>query len=442
MQPRVFIPLVDFNNLAELRKTCPAVSKAQKKSRIRRTLIVCLFGSMALGLTLVTASAQWATSPANLPDTLIRAAGVDVNGNFYVIGGRTSDTAGSDFQHILVFDSNSGSWTEPAPTLPDNQTNNMACASLTVGNNSVIYCVGGSAAGQSTATARVFSYDPNVMLNPIQTLSSADNWPGDPSGTILPGGFAVANNKLYILGGFNINVSSTNQIWEFNPAGAVGSKWTQEVHAPEGIAFASATTINGVIYVAGASDFSGGILLDTAHSFSFNPTSNTIGSIAPIPRATGETRAVTLANRMWVLGGGRVTPNPGNEVDVYDPGTNSWLLAPSFAIARRNFPAASDGNHIWIAGGYASDGSPLSSLEIYTPPPLQITSVTHLDNGHIALQGTGVVGAVHTIQASADVNASNFSALARVTATAGGVITYDDAGAVGLTKRFYRLTFP
>ena len=36
-------------------------------------------------------------------------------------------------------------------------------------------------------------------------------------GTILPGGFTVANNKLYILGGFDINVASTNQIWQFDP---------------------------------------------------------------------------------------------------------------------------------------------------------------------------------------------------------------------------------
>ena len=79
----------------------------------------------------------------------------------------------------------------------------------------MIYCVGGSAAGQTTATARVFFYNP--VTDTVTTLTSGDNWPGDAAGTILPGGFAVANNKLYILGGFNINVASTNQIWEFDP---------------------------------------------------------------------------------------------------------------------------------------------------------------------------------------------------------------------------------
>ena len=45
-------------------------------------------------------------------------------------------------------------------TFPDNQMNNMACGVLTVSGTPHIYCVGGSAAGQTTATARVFSYNP------------------------------------------------------------------------------------------------------------------------------------------------------------------------------------------------------------------------------------------------------------------------------------------
>src|SRR5437667_4519711 len=94
-------------------------------------------------------------------------------------------------------------------TLPDNTMNNMACGVLTLSGTSYIYCVGGSAAGQTTATARVFFYNP--VADMVTTLTSADNWPGDAAGTILPGGFAVASNKLYILGGFIINVASHNQ---------------------------------------------------------------------------------------------------------------------------------------------------------------------------------------------------------------------------------------
>ena len=55
---------------------------------------------------------------------------------------------------------------------------------------------------------------------------------------------------------------------------------------------------------------------------------------------------------MWVLGGGRVAPNPSNEVDIYDPGTDSWSLGTPFSNARRNFPADSDGTRVWLGGGY------------------------------------------------------------------------------------------
>jgi hypothetical protein len=246
----------------------------------------------------------------------------------------------------------------------------MACGVLNVSGTDFIYCVGGSAAGQATATARVFFYNP--VTDTLTSLSAADNWPGDAAGTILPGGFAVANNKLYTLGGFNVNVASTNQIWEFDPAAAVGSKWTQKVNTPEGVMYAPTCTIGGIIYLAGASDFQGGLVVDTTNSFSFNPATNTIGTITPIPRATGETRALNFNGQMLVMGGGRVAPNPSNEVDIYDPGTNTWTTGspvPAFITARRNFPTDTDGNtHIWLSGGYDSTGVPTASMEIFFCP--------------------------------------------------------------------------
>src|SRR6202030_1965389 len=102
----------------------------------------------------------------------------------------------------------------------------------------------------------------------------------------------------------------------------------------------------GIIYVGGASDFSGGTVIDTTNSFSFNPGTNTIGTIAAIPRATGETRALNFNGLMLVMGGGRVAHHPSNEVDVYDPGSNTWTTgAPvsAFMTARRNFPTDTDG---------------------------------------------------------------------------------------------------
>jgi hypothetical protein len=324
---------------------------------------------------------SWSAGP-NLPPNpgvLIRAVGVFFpDGNFYSVGGRTSDVAGSDFQHVLQYNPGSNSWTLKAVTLPDNSMNNMACGVMTVSGTPLIYCVGGSFAGGAAGTGRVFSYDPATDTS---TTLAGDDWPG-AMGTILPGGFAVANNKLYILGGFNINVASTNQIWQFDPTAAVGAKWTQMVNTPEGIMYAPTCSINGIIYVAGASDYQGGTVVDTTNSFSFDPVANTIGSILPIPRATGETRALVFNGGMYVMGGGRVAPNPSNEVDIFDPGTNSWTIGIPFVNPRRNFPADTDGtDHIWLAGGY-EPSTPAADMEIFfqcpqgTPTPTPTATPT------------------------------------------------------------------
>jgi plastocyanin len=324
----------------------------------------------------------WSAGP-NMPTPLVRAVGVyfQPNGNFYTMGGRTADTAGSDFQHAYQFSPVSNSWTQRASTFPDNQMNNMACGVLTVSGTPQIYCVGGSAAGQTTATGRVFAYNP---VTDTATTLTGDNWPG-AGGTTLPGGFAVANNKLYILGGFTINVASTNQIWEFDPTLAVGAKWTQRVNTPEGIMYAPTCTINGIIYVGGASDYQGGLVVDTTNSFSFNPAANSIGTIAAIPRATGETRGLSFNGKLYVMGGGRAAPNPSNVVNIYDPMANSWSLGTPFVHARRNFPTDTDGTtHIWLSGGYDTDGvTPLASTEIFcqggagTPTPTPTATATH-----------------------------------------------------------------
>jgi hypothetical protein len=76
------------------------------------------------------------------------------------------------------------------------------------------------------------------------------------------------------------------------------------------------------------------------------------------------------------------------------------------------------------------------------PPAVKITSITRLLNGHIVLQGVGVPNAGHTIQASPDLSPNSFLAIGTATADATGALQYDDASAVGLTKQFYRLSFP
>jgi len=164
----------------------------------------------------------WQPGP-DMPSTGVRMVGVyfPANGKFYAIGGRSMDGVGTDFTHPFEYDSLTNTWTTKSATYPDNQVSNMACGVLTDSGTDYIYCVGGSAGGQSTATDRVFRYNP--VTDTIETIPSP--WPADADGITLPGGFAVFENSLYILGGFRINTEMINTIWEFTP---IPAGWVQK----------------------------------------------------------------------------------------------------------------------------------------------------------------------------------------------------------------------
>ncbi len=166
------------------------------------------------------APSGWSAGP-DMPTRVVRAVGVyfQADGNFYTVGGRTSDAAGADFQHVLQYNPSFQQLDSDGIDIarqPDEQHGLWRASCL---RHSVDLLRGRLRCRQTTATARVFTYNP---ATDTYQPSGSDDWPGDAAGTILPGGFTVANNKLYILGGFNINVASTNQIWEFDPTAAAG----------------------------------------------------------------------------------------------------------------------------------------------------------------------------------------------------------------------------
>ena len=174
------------------------------------------------------------------------------------------------------------------------------------------------------------------------------------------------NNTLVVLGGFDIpNGIGTNQIWQFtpNPAG-----WVQKSAVlPVPLGYIPTTTIGSLVYTGGGADITGGVLTDTTNAFVYDPVADSINTITPITDATSNTRAVNFCNLMYVLGGNFNAPT--NEVQIYDPVSNTWSVGIPFAIAGRNFAADTDGtNNIWKAGGYDSGLAIIASMEIFNCP--------------------------------------------------------------------------
>src|SRR6266542_3944980 len=149
--------------------------------------------------TALPGGCSWSAG-APLPTQGVRQVGVyfPANGKFYSMGGRSSDVAGSEFTNPFEYDPIANTWTTKSATYPDTHVNNMACGVLNDAGTDYIYCVGGSQVTIVGTFDRVFRYDPVTdVISPV-----AAPWPGG-LGMVLPGGFTVFNNKLFILGGFD-----------------------------------------------------------------------------------------------------------------------------------------------------------------------------------------------------------------------------------------------
>jgi len=307
----------------------------------------------------------WATR-APYTNTISRAWGAfyPPDGKFYLMGGRPDDGGGTDFIQVHIYDPATDTWAESNATFADNQNNNMVGGVLDFGGQQLIVTVGGSAALATTSSSNVQTYDP--VGDSLQVLTN-DPWPGNTDGAILPGGAAVYENKLYVFGGFDIGVGVVDAIWQFDPSAAEGSRWTQMTATlPVARAYIPTATAGGLIYLFGGSTWDGSTINDSQESSVYDPDTDTIAAVTtPIPRVVAETRAVGQPDgTVWVLGGGRTPPNPNNEVDIYDPATDTWSLGPPMSAARRNAGADNDpatGN-IWAVGGYDIDGTTLLSI--------------------------------------------------------------------------------
>jgi len=305
-------------------------------------------------------SCSWAAGP-DQPQAATRSVGVffPANGKFYVMGGR--DVNNIELTNPFEYDPAANSWTTKSATYPDANTNNMACGVLNDSGTDYIYCVGGSNFAAQTVTGRVFRYDP--IADSITTVAS--NYPPGDAGT-LPGGFTVFSNTLITVGGFNVAGGvGTDEIWQFTPSPA---GWVQKnSHLTVPLGYLPTTTIGSLVYTGGGADITGGILTDEQISFVYDPVADSINTITPITDATSNTRAVNFCGLMYVLGGNFNAPT--NEVQIYDPASNTWSVGAPFAIAGRNFAADTDGtNNIWKAGGYDSGLNIIASMEIFNCP--------------------------------------------------------------------------
>ncbi|HSD84484.1 MAG TPA: LuxR C-terminal-related transcriptional regulator [Anaerolineae bacterium] len=266
-----------------------------------------------------------------------RLAAAALGSRLVVIGG---ETASGITGLVELWDANRQQW-----LIGQNKPTPVANVGAVVLNGQVIVPGGYTASGAPAAVVEAY----NVV---------SDTW---TSLAALPAprfAYAIAtdNNKVYVFGGWD-GQGYANTTFIYDPQ---TDRWTTGAPLPMGRGFAGAALLNNAIYVVG------GYADD--HEFDrcdrYLPREDRWEVCAPMSVARGGLSLVSIGGRLYAIGGGWTGYLTFNE--RYDPGTDSWSVAPSPFIGQwRGMGATQIGSGIYTLGGW--NGQYLNVLEKYSP---------------------------------------------------------------------------
>ncbi len=177
---------------------------------------------------------------------------------------------------------------------------------------------------------------------------------------------AAANGKLYVFCGLAPGWKPIGMVYEYDPA---TDKWAQKKTMPLLSHHVAFTEHRGKIYAFGgftlpASGPPAWTPIDNA--WEYDPAADSWKALAPMPTRRGSPVAVTVGDKMYVIGGA-MTP-PGSKetavhpqrphvsaatVEEYDPASNTWRQRASMPTPRNHATAGVVNGKVYVIGGRA-----------------------------------------------------------------------------------------
>jgi hypothetical protein len=217
------------------------------------------------------------------------------------------------------------------------------------------------------ATARGSGLATESSIETVATLGSAWNpLRHTPQGTRYHA-LAYYDGYLYQIGGEIDWWTRTEAVNRYDPATDTWSPRSAMLTGAYGI---DAVALGDQIYVPGgntseADPSGGGTFLSSLQVYS--PGGNTWSLAAPMPVALAYASAVTHGGLLYVIGGQLTNGSYSDLLYIYDPAENSWSQGASMSQGRAYAAAAAVRGKIYVAGGFAGGDIVLDSLEIYDP---------------------------------------------------------------------------
>jgi N-acetylneuraminic acid mutarotase len=189
----------------------------------------------------------------------------------------------------------------------------------------------------------------------------------------------VLDGIIYVIGGNDCS----RDCYAYNPATNI---WTQKDSVPVGGGGVLAAAVyNGLIYTFGGGDMT---VPAKSNVYSYNPLSNswdTTLTPMPTPRYAMQAYVDVLGEKIYVIGGSKSQGTALSTVEIYDPVNDTWEQSPdSLPVPLCLYAGAVVNNKFYVISGTSDWLTGDGSVWEYTPPsvPAELTSFTALANGN------------------------------------------------------------
>ncbi|MFK7843881.1 MAG: kelch repeat-containing protein [Rhodothermales bacterium] len=289
----------------------------------------------------------------NEPDERHEGSYIEVNGNFYLMGGRGS-------RRVELYDPVDSTWSNRS--FPPNSMQIHHFQPVAIGDT--VYIV--------SAYTETFPDEPTVD-EVMKYAVLTDQW---VVGSEIPvsrrrgaAGAVAYNGKIYVVGGSTGGHGSssvrTSLFDEYDP---VTDTWTSLTSAPYARDHVHAAVVGDKLYVAGGRDGSNGDTVEQVDVYDFITGQwSTLPSPAgdlPTPRAGAA--SVAVGDFVVVIGGESAQQLAHNEAEALNTVTNTWITLQPLNVGRHGTQAIFYNDNIYIASGSGEKGGgpELTSQEI------------------------------------------------------------------------------
>jgi len=232
-------------------------------------------------------------------------------------------------------------WLEDLPVLPGARQE-VGVAAL----NEKVYVIGGIPGGGGLATGRVDRF--NVATGEWEVVP-----PLPDNAELHHMGAAVADGKLYTIGGLTESFAGVNTVFAFDPTTNLWLPGDSIASLPTPRGGMGVATLGDAIYAAGG-QFGGTSFTDFAVFF---PAENRWEELPPMPTARNHLAAVAH-NGLFYAVGGRDGGILSGKLEVYDPGARMWNTLEPLLTPRAGITASVVFDEIFVFGGEGNTARP------------------------------------------------------------------------------------